>query len=216
LGMGSMMSQITYCGIVFSYQLYLAPAIVAIAIMNYGFFECSYASFVKMEYQHTYESLTATPLSLEDVIMGEIVWGATRAVGACLMIIAILLFFAPVHAAGLPIILLAALLGGLFFSALGMLFTGILPTIDMFNYPVFLLITPMTLLSGTFFPIEQFGKTLVVLSEFFPLTHIVRLVRNPYLGMFTTSEWLSMAYLLILTPVVSGIAIHFVKKRIVH
>lgn len=216
LGMGGMMGTLNYAGSAFAYKLYLAPAIAAIAIMNYAFFECAYSAFVRIIYQKTYDALTATPLSLEDVVAGEIVWGATRAVTACLIIIGILQFFAPMHWQGLGIILLASFLGGLFFAALGMVFTGLLPSIDMFNYPVFLLITPMMLLSGTFFPMETFGKTISFISEFFPLTHVVRLVRNPYLGITTGREIFSLAYLLIMTPITAVIAIALVRRKIIH
>jgi lipooligosaccharide transport system permease protein len=216
LGMGSMMGNVTYSGTQFIYRLYLAPAIAAIAIMNYAFFECSYSSFVKMEYQKTYEAITATPLSLEDIIAGEIVWGATRAVGACLVIVAILQFFAPFHWEWLWLVILSSFLGGLFFSCFGLIFTGILPTIEMFNYPVFLIITPMMLLSGTFFPVENFGNAMAFISELFPLTHVTRLVRNAYLGIFTNKEWFSLIYLLVTIPVTALISIHFVRKRIIH
>ncbi len=158
LGLGGMMGSLMYSGVEFPYKLYLAPAIVGIAVMNYAFFECSYGAFVKIEYQRTYEALTATPLSLEDVVTGEILWGATKALSASMIIILILQFFAPIHRKGIGIVLGASFMGGLFFASLGMIFTGILTNIEMFNYPVFLLITPMMLLSGTFFPVENFGK----------------------------------------------------------
>jgi len=216
LGMGSMMGALTYCGVEFPYRLYLAPAIAAIAIMNYSFFECTYSAFVRIVYQKTYEALTATPLSLEDVVAGEIFWGATRAMAACGIILLILQFFAPIHWQGLPLVLVAAFLGGLFFASLGMVFTGLLPNIDMFNYPVFLLITPMMLLSGTFFPVENFGRTLSLISEVFPLTHVVRLVRNPYLGIYSGKEWISILYLLIASPLAATVSILLVRKKLIH
>lgn len=216
LGMGSMMGEVLYSGVSFPYRLYLAPAIAGIAIMNYAFFECSYSSFVRMEFQKTYEAITATPLSLEDTIAGEILWGATRAVSACIVIVFILQFFAPIHWQGIWLVILSSFLGGLFFASLGMIFTGALPNIEMFNYPVFLLITPMMLLSGTFFPVENFGRTVALFSEVFPLTHVVRLVRNAYLGISTGKEWFSILYLLVATPITASISIALVRRRIVH
>ena len=62
-----------------SYIQFLAPALVAIAVMTGSFFECTYSSFVRMYYQKTFDAIIATPVSVEEVIAGEIVWGATRA-----------------------------------------------------------------------------------------------------------------------------------------
>ena len=143
----------TYVGVIdgIPYVNYIAPAILAIAVMNSAFFECTYGSYVRMYYQKSFDAMIATPLSIEDVIAGEILWGATRSV----MYVAIML---PVLAAfgviSLPASLLAiplAFLGGLMFAGIGMCFTAITPGIDTLNYPSFLFITPMTLFSGTFF-----------------------------------------------------------------
>jgi len=215
LGLSSFMQSINYAGVSLTYQTYVAAGIVSIAVMNYAFFECTYSSFVRMEIQRTYEAITATPLSLEDVIVGEISWGATRSLATGAVIVLILQFFAPVHWMGFGWILLAGLLGGCFFAALGMLFTGILPTIDKFNYPVFFLITPMTFLSGTFFPVENFGPGLSRLAELLPLTHVTRLIRNAYLGIHSGREWLSVMYLVVLVPIMTLAAIAAVRKRII-
>ncbi len=216
LGLSSFMRMIQYAGIEMTYQAYVAPGIVSIAVMNYAFFECTYSSFVRMEIQRTYEAITATPLLLEDVIAGEISWGATRSVATGAAIVLILQFFAPVHWAGFGWILLAGLLGGLFFAALGMLFTGILPTIDKFNYPVFFLITPMTFLSGTFFPVENFGPSMAKIAELLPLTHITRLIRNAYMGIHSGREWFSVLYLIVTVPIITTAAITAVRKRVIH
>lgn len=215
LGLSSFMQTISYAGMSLSYQTYVAAGIVSIAVMNYAFFECTYSSFVRMEIQRTYEAITATPLLLEDVILGEISWGATRSVATGAVIVLILQFFAPVNWMGFGWILLAGLLGGWFFAALGMLFTGILPTIDKFNYPVFFLITPMTFLSGTFFPVESFGPGLAKVAELLPLTHVTRLIRNAYLGIHSGREWFSATYLAVLLPIMTLAAIAAVRKRVI-
>src|SRR5512136_1893621 len=74
-GVGNFINQIE--GI--SYARFIAPALIAIAIMNSSFFECTFASFVRMYFQKTFDAIIATPVSVEEVIAGEIIWGATRA-----------------------------------------------------------------------------------------------------------------------------------------
>lgn len=61
-----------------SYPQFIAPALISISIMNSAFFECTYGSYVRMYYQKTFDAIIATPLSIEEVITGELLWGATR------------------------------------------------------------------------------------------------------------------------------------------
>jgi len=136
---------VQYGGTEVSYIAFIAPALIAVSIMYNAFFENTYTSFVRMYYQKTFDAMLATPLSLDEVITGEIVWGATRAVFAATIMLAILSLFGLIRWPEGLLILPLALLGGLAFGSVGMVFTGIVPSIDTFNLPVFLLITPMFL-----------------------------------------------------------------------
>ncbi len=79
LGFGALIqADIEYGGKSLEYIKFLAPGLVAISIMYGAFFECTYSSFVRMYYQKTFDAILATPLSLEDIITGEILWGATK------------------------------------------------------------------------------------------------------------------------------------------
>ena len=147
----------TYVGAIdgVPYITYIAPAILAISVMNSAFFECTYGSYVRMYYQKSFDAIIATPLSIEDVIAGEILWGATRSDISVAVMLPVLVAFGVIS---LPFSLFAiplAFLGGLMFAGLAMCFTAITPSIDTLNYPSFLLITPMMLFSGTFFPLQS-------------------------------------------------------------
>ena len=149
MGIGSYVQEID--GI--PYVNFIAPAILAISVMNSAFFECTYGSYVRMYYQKSFDAMIATPLSIEDVIAGELLWGATRSL---LYVIIMLPVFVAFGVISLPTSLLAiplAFLGGLMFGGIAMCFTAITPSIDTLNYPSFLFITPMALFSGTFFPL---------------------------------------------------------------
>lgn len=127
------------------YVKFIAPAILAIAVMNSAFFECTYGSYVRMYYQKTFDAMIATPLSIEDVIAGELLWGATRSVIYVVIMLPVLAAFGVIS---LPLSLMViplAFLGGLMFAAIAMCFTAVTPGIDTLNYPAFLFITPMTL-----------------------------------------------------------------------
>ena len=75
------------------YARFVAPAIVAIGIMNASYFETTYGSFVRMYYQKTFDALIATPVTIEEVIVGEILWGATKAVIYTALVLPILVLF---------------------------------------------------------------------------------------------------------------------------
>lgn len=212
LGVGSFITQVG--GV--SYPRFIAPALISIAVMNAAFFECTYSSYVRMYYQKTFDAMITTPLSIEEVILGELCWGATRSFIYALLMFPVLLAFGVL---GLPTSLLIfpfSLLAGFLFASLGMCFTAVSPGIDTLNYPSFLLITPMFLFSGTFFPLDLLPVPVqLVAYGFLPLTHVVAVNRGFSLGALTPSLLLSIAWLIAASAVLCPIAIHLMKKRLI-
>ena len=143
------------------YINFIAPVLVAISLMNGSFFECTYGSFVRMYYQKTFDAIIATPVSVEEVMAGELLWGATRATINATIVLAVIAvsgFFVSQPLITSPLFFLIpiiAFFAGLMFSSIAMCFTALAPNIDFFNYPIFLFVTPMLFLSGTFFPLSS-------------------------------------------------------------
>jgi lipooligosaccharide transport system permease protein len=107
-------------------------------------------------------------------------------------------------------------LAGLLFAALGMCFTAITPGIDALNYPSFLFITPMFLLSGTFFPLNLLPPALQILAyAILPLTHVVNVMRSLTLSMYSPLVWFSLVWILVATGIFSYISIYLMKKRLI-
>src|SRR5512137_1195298 len=182
VGLSALVGTIHYQGSQISYIAFIAPALIAINIMNNAFFENTYASFVRMYYQKTFDAMMATPLSLQEIITGEIVWGATKSVIATVIMLAVISLFGLIrYPEGLLIIPLA-FVGGIAFGSIGMIFTAMVGNIELFNLPVFLFITPMFLFSGTFFPLETLPMWAQHVALLLPLTHIVNLTRSLSLG----------------------------------
>ena len=211
------------------YVNFIAPALVAIAIMNGSFFECTFASFVRMYFQKTFDAIVATPISVEEVVAGELLWGATRATINTTIVLAVigiagLFTVEPIITSPLFLLVpLIAFFGGLLFASIAMCFTAIAPSIDFFNYPAFLFITPMLFLSGTFFPLSSLpnavqGLALIVL----PLTHVVNLTRGaitgavePMLGLGSGAlVAVSLVWLVVVTVLFFILAINLMKKRL--
>jgi lipooligosaccharide transport system permease protein len=215
LGFAGLVGNVRYGGAEFSYTAFIAPALIATAVMNNAFFETTYASFVRMYYQKTFDGMLATPLSIEEIIIAEIVWSATKAAAAACIMLGVLSAFGYVqHPSGLLVIPLA-FLGGVAFGAIGLFFTGVIPTIEMFNLPIFLFVTPMFLFSGTFFPVSNLPIWAKPLALAFPLYHLVELARLSCLGRCETVPWLSVVYLVVFAALFSALALLCMRRRLI-
>ena len=215
MGLGSLVGDISYQGAKISYPRFIAPAIISMAIMYNAFFETTYTSFVRMYYQKTFDALMATPLFLSEIIAGEIVWGATKSlIAAAIMITVVSLFGLIDYPAGL-LIVPAALAGGFAFAAIGMYFTGIVRSIEVFNLPIFLFVTPMFLFSGTFFPLESLPAWAQTAALVFPLTHLVAIVRGACLGKAAPGLLWHCLYLVFFSLVFFPLALRAMQRRLV-
>jgi lipooligosaccharide transport system permease protein len=108
-----------------------------------------------------------------------------------------------------------ALLGGLLFSALGLVTTALVPQIDSFNISTFLVIFPMFLFSGTFFPLDILPGWAMKIALILPLTHVSSLLRGACLGQEPPHAWASLAYLLLVTVLAFGAAVILMRRRLV-
>jgi lipooligosaccharide transport system permease protein len=161
-----------------SYIAFIAPALVAISVMNGSFFECTFASFVRMYFQKTFDAIVATPVSVEEVVAGELLWGATRATINTMIVLAVVAAFGLVTNPLFLLVIPLAFFGGLMFASMAMCFTSIAPNIDFFNFPSFLFLTPMFFLCGTFFPLTSLPTAAQGVAMALPLTHVVNITRG--------------------------------------
>ncbi|MBI4285726.1 MAG: ABC transporter permease [Chloroflexi bacterium] len=166
------------------YIEFIAPGIIASYAMFSASFECTYGSFVRMEYQRTYDAIISTPLSVEDVVAGEIFWGATRSLMTGTAILIVASAFQLIHSPWAVLILPLAFLEGLMFGSIAMLFTAVVPSIYTFNYFFTIFVTPMFYFSGVFFPLTSFPELVQRLSWIAPLTPLVYLTRALVSGQF--------------------------------
>lgn len=214
-GMGKLIGTVTYRGHDVPYLDFMAPGVISVAIMFWSYFETTYSSFVRMYYQRTFDAIVATPLLVEDVIAGEWLWGATKSVMAGVLMLGMIGLFRLVHWPSGLLVIAVSLLGGLLFSALGLITTALVPKIDNFNLSTFLFIFPMFLFSGTFFPIEILPTWAFWLAMTMPLTHISILVRGACLAEFPPYAGWSLLYLLLLTPICASIGLFLMRRRLV-
>lgn len=193
---------------------FMSPGVIAVAVMFWSYFETTYPTFVRMFYQKTFDAILSTPLLVEDVIVGEILWGATKSVMAGIIMTAILSLFGLLSWPHAAWILPICVVGGILFSSVGVLTTALSPNIDTFNVPIFVFIFPMFLFSGTFFPLDLLPTWAVSLAYLLPLTHVSILIRGAALGYSQSAFALNWAYLLIVLPVVFFLALRTMKRRL--
>ena len=198
------------------YIQFIAPALVAVSMMFSAYYECTFASFVRMYFQKTFDAIIATPITIEEVITGEILWGATKSfINSSIVLGVIVVFGVPAT----PLLLFIpplAFLVGILFSSIAMCFTALVPNIDSFSYPSFLYITPMFLLSGTFFPLTQLPQILQTSAQLLlPLTNAVAVTRAITLNNIQSSIFFNLAWILIVTPFLFILAINLMKKRLI-
>ena len=215
-GVGTLIDKpIPYAGRDLSYVAFIAPGLLAVTMMFWAFFETLYASFIRMYYQKTFDAIVATPLSLEDTIAGEILWAGTKAVGAVTLMLGVIACFGVLEPTALLVVPFS-ILGGLFFAGLGMIFTAICPTIDSFNLPIFLLIYPMFLFGGTFFPIDVLPAWARAVALLLPLTHIASFTRGVCLGNLGPYLWIDLGYLAAGTPILIAVSLVLMRRRLIH
>ncbi|HXL14448.1 MAG TPA: ABC transporter permease, partial [Methylomirabilota bacterium] len=132
-GLGSLIHKVQYEGRELTYLRFMAPGIVAVAVMFWSYFETTYSSFVRMYYQRTFDAILATPLLVEDVILGELLWGATKAVIACSIMLGMLSLLGLVSWPSGLWVIPVSVVAGVMFSALGLVVTSVTKNISSFN-----------------------------------------------------------------------------------
>ena len=198
------------------YVRFIAPAILAASVMNASFFECAYGTYVRMYYQKTFDALLATPITIHEVILGEIFWGATRGFISALSISIILLLLGLASPSGLLLALPLSFVAGLLFSGIAACFSAVSPSIDTISYPATLFIAPMFLFSGTFFPLHLLPQIVQVLALIFlPLTHVVSLIRGLLTESYEPLWALNITWIVLGTIAFSFLAIRLFERRLI-
>jgi lipooligosaccharide transport system permease protein len=136
-----------------------------------------YSSFSRMHVQRTWDAIMNAPVQLDDVVLGEAIWAASKAFlsGAAVLLVAAVLGLvaSPLALWVLPVVFVT----GLVFAGLGLMMTSLSPSYDFFMYYFTLAVTPMMLASGVFFPLDRLPAWLQTVAQLLPLTHAVALVR---------------------------------------
>ena len=211
IGVGSYVTQMEGM----SYVQFLAPGLVAVAAMNGASFEVTYNTFVRLNYEKTYDSMLTTPIQPEDLLFGEVLWAVTRACiyGACFYAVITALGLAPLPSSLAALLVLP--LAGLLFAAIGIAFSLRVVTIDLFNFYFTLFLTPLFLFSDIFFPLkERLPGAWLWLAEALPLVHPVRLARATFRGELSPILAWDVFYVVALSALLLAVAARTARRRL--
>ena len=177
-GVGSLIGQIDGM----PYLQYLASGSIAASAALAATFEALYSAYSRMAVQKTWESIMNAPIALDDIVFAEMLWAAIKALFSCAAILLVIFLLgisrSPTMLLAIPVLGLA----GITFASIGLIFNAVAKGYDFFTYYFTLVITPMTFLSGIYFPIAQMPPWLQTVAEVLPLKAAVDLVRPLVLG----------------------------------
>lgn len=212
LGFGSLVSHVGHV----RYVEYVATGVVATAVLFSSAFPGMFNTFIRWQFQRTYDALLAAPVDVEELVTAEVLWISLRAgvYGLAPLIVGIAFGLEP--QVGMLLVVPIGLVTGFGFAAFGVLIAALAKTIDNFNYVTSAVLTPMFLVAGTFFPISSLPHGLRTIAEFNPLYHCVALVRDVSLNTIGTGDLLHAAVLLLFAVVMWRLAVWQLQKRLIN
>ena len=204
-----------------SYAAFVAPGLLASSCMNGAITDGFFNIFFKLHFQKTYEGILATPMRVADIALGETTWALARgtiyAVGFLLVLLAL------GSASGEPILLSpwailalpAAVVVAASFSAMALCVTTFARKVQDFDVVIGLLVMPMFLFSGIFFPVTQLPAAVQAAVTLVPLYHGVALLRQLTTGMVSATIVLHLAYLIVLGTAAFVIAMRRLERTLI-
>jgi lipooligosaccharide transport system permease protein len=197
-----------------SYVQYVGTGMVATAVIFSSALPAMFGTFVKHRFQRTYDAILAAPVDVEELVTAEMLWIALRAsVFGCFPLI-VAMAFGLNPAPGMLLVPFFAFITSLRLAAFGIAVAGTVAKIDQFSYVTTLVITPLFLVAGTFFPIDQLPQGLQLAAELNPLHHLVELVRHASFG-FEALDLARVGVLLAFALALWRLAIRQLTRRLI-
>jgi len=212
-GMGALVGQVQLGGQQVPYLLFLASGSICMSAMNAASFEALYSAFSRMHVQKTWDGIMNAPISLDNVVMAEMLWAGFKALFTVTAILAVMLALGISHS---PKLLAAwpVLLGvGITFSCIALIFNALAKGYDFFTYYFTLFLTPMMFLSGVFFPRDQLPAVVRVVSDWLPLTAAVELVRPMFMDRWPAEPLRNLLVLAVYAVAAYWIALALTRRR---
>jgi lipooligosaccharide transport system permease protein len=197
------------------YKQFVGAGLMGSAVMWAASFETTWNIYFKMEQTRLYDAVLTTPVEVQDLVLGEVLWAGTRAVVYGTTFLGIVSAFGLIRspwAVAIPIFLA---LGGVCFGMLGLTFTSLVRAVDYYGYYYTLFITPLFLFSGIFYPLDRLPGWVSVVAWFTPLFHLVEITRGLALGPHALPVLGNALWLLVLTSLLFVVPVRALRRRLV-
>jgi lipooligosaccharide transport system permease protein len=208
LGIGTLVSRVGG----HTYVQFVATGVVATAVLFSSAFPGMFNTFVRWQFQRTYDAMLAAPVDVEELITAEVLWISLRAgvYGVAPLIVGFAFGLEP--RPGMLLVPFIGFLTGFGFACFGVLIAAVAKTIDNFNYVTSAVLTPLFLVAGTFFPLHGAAR---VLAQFNPLFHCNQLVRDASFGALGFPDLYHVAVLLGFAVLMWRLAISQLGRRLI-
>lgn len=199
-----------------SYPLFLASGLIVTSSMHTAAFECTFGTFIRLEFDKVYDGMLGAPISVRDLVIGEILFAGTKGAFFAFAVLIVTWIFGIIREPMSIFTIVIGFITGILFAAISMYITSFVRNINHFNFYLTGVISPMFFFSGVVFPVENLPSSIRWVTEFMPLTHVVKMARA-----FCVTELLSWALLynllivLLFIVVTGGLAIKGLKKRLI-
>jgi len=151
---------------------------------------------------------------LDDLVAGELMWGATKSMFYGTIIIIVISLFGLVDSPLIMLVIPILFISGLIFCKISIIFTAIIPGIDSFNYFYTLFMTPMFLFSGIFFPLDNLPPVVSKIAFLTPFYHLVNICRAFSSGLLTTNKW-DIIWIFVVVILFAPYPFRLMRRRIV-
>ena len=212
-GMGALVGQVNVGGTAVPYILFLASGSVCMSAMNAATFEALYSAFSRMHVQKTWDGIMNAPVSLDDVVLAEMLWAAYKAIFTVTAILLVMLALDISHSPKLLVAWPVLLAAGITFSCIALIFNALAKGYDFFTYYFTLFLTPMMFLSGVFFPRDQLPGVVRAISDWLPLTAAIELVRPMFMDQWPAHPGRNLLVLAAYAVVSFWIALALTRRR---
>src|SRR6056297_34122 len=194
---------------------YLATGLLMTTAMFTSAFECSFGTFIRLEYEKAYDGMLAAPITVWDLLVGEILWAGTKGFFFTLAVLMVIYGFG-ILPIGLSLVTpFIGFFTGTMFAALSLLVTSFVKNINHFNFYFSGFISPMFFFAGVVFPVTNLPKIVRPISEALPLTHAVRLTRAFSFPGEVTFLWADVVYILLFTLIIGFLGVRRLKRRLI-
>jgi lipooligosaccharide transport system permease protein len=200
------------------YAAFVAPGLLAMSSMNGAIAETIFNVFFRLNYERIYEGMMATPLGIRDIAIGELIWSLFRGTLYAGAFVAVMAVMGLVYSPWVVLVVPGAILLGAAFSAAGLAATSFMRTVQDFDLPMGLVVMPMFLFGGVFFPLsvyEEVSPLITWIIEALPLYRGVHLFRGLSTGTLELSMLFDVVYLLVFTAIGLWIAMGQMERRLV-